>query len=191
MINEPVSNDMHIDHATMMYSAAAGGSVAVIQWLITEHDMQLNTFVLQEAAEHNQLAAVQYLRRQGCPWDANACTAAAVYARYTTCTCIDELQTLHWLHETGCPWNITEVREQATSSDNVILLSYVIQHGGVLDAAELTEMLHAAGAHGHITTADWRRQQGAEWPTVLDWKGWILDWAHGEGCTSLVVPAPS
>eukprot|EP00953_Heterococcus_sp_UTEX-ZZ885_P031392 16475-Heterococcus_DN1.PRE.3 len=187
MINEPFSNDMHIDHNTMMLSAAAGGSVAVIQWLVTEHDMQLNTFVLQKAAEHNRLAAVQYLRRQGCPWGAKSCTAAAVYARYNTCTCIDELQTLHWLHENGCPWNITEVREQATSSDNVRLLSYVIQHGGVLDAAELTEMLNAAGAHEHITTADWRRQQGAEWPTVLDWKGWVLDWARSEGCTSLAL----
>eukprot|EP00953_Heterococcus_sp_UTEX-ZZ885_P002662 1956-Heterococcus_DN1.PRE.2 len=96
--------------------------------------MQLNTFVLQKAAEHNQIAVVQYLRRQGCPWDANACTAAAVCARYNTCTYIDELQTLHWLHENGCPWNIAE-------------------HGGELDAAELTEMLHAAGRWSNIRAA--------------------------------------
>jgi hypothetical protein len=54
-------------------------------------------------------------------------------------------------------------------------------------------MLNAAGAYSRLEAAQWLRQQGAEWPTVLQyhdhpvvitWHGRTLDWARSEGCTS-------
>jgi hypothetical protein len=61
----------------MMDSAAQGGSVEVMKWLRGEHHVELNTSLVQVAAESNRLAAIQYLRAEGCPWDVEACTAAA------------------------------------------------------------------------------------------------------------------
>jgi hypothetical protein len=50
-------------------------------------------------------------------------------------------------------------------------------------------MLNAAASHHHLAAAQWLRQQGAEWPTVLrfDMQSWdtdVLQWARDEGCTS-------
>jgi hypothetical protein len=78
------------------------------------------------------------------------------------------------------------------------ILAYVIQQGGLPEAAELTHMLNAAGAYGKVEATKWLRQRGAEWPAVLQytevgvygmpvrhsWWGPVLDWARSEGCTS-------
>jgi hypothetical protein len=114
----------------------------------------------------------------------------------------ESLETLLWLHENGCPWNVADVRTAAVKSGKISILAYVIQHGGMPDAAELTDMLNVAGAHGEVEAAKWLRQQGAQWPTVLQYteppvqgmplqfSGWglVLDWARSEGCTSEAPP---
>jgi hypothetical protein len=76
----------------MMHCAVADGSIAVIQWLRDDHHVQYNSVFIWEAALYNQLAAIQYLRADGCPWDASVCTVAA------SRSCI----TLQWLRENGC-----------------------------------------------------------------------------------------
>jgi hypothetical protein len=58
-------------------------------------------------------------------------------------------------------------------------------------------MLNAAGAHLELETAQWLRQQGAEWPATLlytdqyeeqpaphVWRDFVLKWASDQGCTS-------
>jgi hypothetical protein len=55
--------------------------------------------------------------------------------------------------------------------------------------AILQEMLNAAGASEHLEAAQWLRQQGANWPTVLqhetfEWSGPCLAWARQQGCTA-------
>jgi hypothetical protein len=45
-------------------------------------------------------------------------------------------------------------------------------------------MLNAAGANSKLAAAKWLRQQGAEWPAVINWCGCSLDWAGSEGCTA-------
>eukprot|EP00953_Heterococcus_sp_UTEX-ZZ885_P007597 4590-Heterococcus_DN1.PRE.1 len=53
-------------------------------------------------------------------------------------------------------------------------------------------MLNAAGAHGHLASAQWLRQQGAPWPMMLlfagvngdEWREWndeLQAWAIAEG----------
>jgi hypothetical protein len=64
----------------------------------------------------------------------------------------------------------------------------------ILTAANLTNILNAAGGHDRLEVAQWLRQQGAEWPLVLrtnyhtggpvSWHGATFDWARAEGCTS-------
>eukprot|EP00953_Heterococcus_sp_UTEX-ZZ885_P025495 13868-Heterococcus_DN1.PRE.1 len=69
------------------------------------------------------------------------------------------------------------------------------QQGEVIEPGTLTEALNCAGASGHLQTAQWLRQLGAQWPnplsfdfheTVGHWSGEVLAWARAEGCTSSV-----
>jgi Ankyrin repeats (3 copies) len=159
---EPFSGRIHYD--SMMYSAAAGGSIEVMQWLRTEHDVELDALLVQMAAKCNHLAAIQYLRDEGCPWDASACSAAAEDpSRHPMeVTTHSSCETLQWLHENGCPWEVKDVRLEAAQSGDISVLAYVIQHNGVPDATELTHMLNAADAFKEIEAVKWLRQLRAK-----------------------------
>jgi hypothetical protein len=61
-----------------------------------------------------------------------------------------------------------------------------------VNADVLSAMLTLAGAYDHLAAAQWLRQRGAEWPTVLhfngtDWSGDTLEWARAEGCDSPLI----
>jgi hypothetical protein len=104
------------------------------------------------------------------------------------------VDTLRCLHELGYPWDDTSICITAASSGKVAIMEYLLQQGVVPTAAQLTDMLNAAGAHSHMHAAQWLRQQGAEWPTVLrfgmyhTWYGEALAWARAEGCKSPATP---
>jgi hypothetical protein len=192
---EPFSSNLNIDINTniMMHCAAASGSIEVMQWLRAEHHVPFSASMMCSAAKCNQLAVMRYLRAEGCPWDASACTAATTYCGYRGAGADDELTTLQWLRDHGCPWDVANVRKVAPRSGSMGLLSYAIQQGGAPAAADLTLMLNVAGANHKLEAAKWLRQQGAEWPAVLQhkqgrllvaWWGPSLDWARSEGCTS-------
>jgi hypothetical protein len=77
----------------------------------------------------------------------------------------------------------------AAENGDVPILDYV-QDCEPASAAQLTEMLNTAASHHHLAAAQWLRQQGAEWPAVLQfgresWDTGVLQWARDEGCTSL------
>jgi hypothetical protein len=48
------------------------------------------------AAEGGHLAVLQWLRANGCPWDAFTCSVAAAGGH---------LAVLQWAHTNGCPWD--------------------------------------------------------------------------------------
>jgi hypothetical protein len=190
---EPFSSNMDTNTNSMMHCAAAGGSIEVMQWLRAEHHAPLSASMICSAAKYNQLAVMRYLRAEGCAWDASACTAAATYCGHRGTAAIDELTTLQWLRDHGCSWDVADVRKVAPRSGSIGLLSHVIQQGGAPTAAELTYMLNVAGANRKLEAAKWLRQQGAEWPALLQhkqgrlllaWSETSLDWARSEGCTS-------
>jgi hypothetical protein len=194
--NEPFSSNMHTHYNEMMFDATRSGSIEVVMWLRAEQHVQLDVGLIEMAAMQKHLAVIQYLREAGCPWDASACTAAAGYHSRRIKTADERCATLKWLLDNGCPWNIAEVRKEA-AANGIDMLAYVIQHGGVPDAAELTQMLNAAGAFGKLEAVKWLRQQGADWPAVLQyqylfcnaplvqaWSVSTLKWARSEGCTS-------
>eukprot|EP00953_Heterococcus_sp_UTEX-ZZ885_P026208 14174-Heterococcus_DN1.PRE.3 len=138
---------------------------------------------MSNAARFSGLELCQYLRAEQCPWDARACEEAA-YSGY--------VDTLRWLHEQGCPWDVDKVRLAAAGQGHLPVIVYMQGMQPTASAAQLTEMLSAAGAHRKLPTAEWLRQQAAEWPALLKhgsmpWRGEVLQWARDEGCTS---PAP-
>jgi hypothetical protein len=161
---------------SMMQGAAAGGSIAVLEWLRYEQFVQFNESLIQSAAHYNQLAMIQYLRATGCPWEASACTAAVMCFSDSATTQSSSAATLQWLHQHGCPWNLTELYRLAAERGDIAVLSYIIQQGGVPEAAVMTEMLNATGALGKLDAAKWLRQQDAEWSAVLEY-----DIRHGHG----------
>eukprot|EP00953_Heterococcus_sp_UTEX-ZZ885_P021744 12113-Heterococcus_DN1.PRE.2 len=59
------SSDIHVYSNAMMVHAAAGGSMKVLQWLRTNHHVELGASLIRYAAGNNQPAAIQYLRAEG------------------------------------------------------------------------------------------------------------------------------
>lgn len=57
-------------------------------------DIDVN--ILCVAAECGHLEALQWLRKEGCPWNANVCSYSAERGH---------LKVLQWARENGCPWD--------------------------------------------------------------------------------------
>jgi hypothetical protein len=100
---------------------------------------------------------------------------------------------LHWLREHGCPWEVSKVCIKTARCASAGVLGFIIEQGEVLDAVLLTKALNRAGAFGQLRAAQWLRQHGAQWPTVLSyghipsvrqWSGGSLAWARAEGCVA-------
>jgi hypothetical protein len=132
------------------------------------------------AASSGQTAMCEYLYSQHYPWSAAACDEAAAGVH---------LETLRWLHEHGCPWATDQIILAAAHGGSIAVMQYLQQQGVVTTVEQLTDMLLHAGVWEQLQAAQWLRQQGAEWPTVLhydrdEWRGDVLAWARAEGCDS-------
>jgi hypothetical protein len=168
------------DFDTICERAAKSGSLELLQYL-KQQGCVFTADAMHVAAQRGDLHICQYLRSEQCPWDASACTDAARGGH---------VDTLRWLHEQGCPWHVQTVRLSAAKSGEIPVIMYMVGVEPAASAAQLTEMLNAAGSREHLTAAQWLRQQGAEWPEQLifnghDWTSDVLQWARDEGCTSL------
>jgi hypothetical protein len=160
--------------------AAGSGNVELMKWL--RRGVVFDAVTMRCAAERGQLSMCQYLREQQCPWSATACEEAAEHSH---------TETLIWLHENGCPWVVDGVCMAAAHSGSTDTMSYIVEQECV-STELLTNMMRAAGADSKLVAVKWLRQQGADWPAVLQycgrsWCGAILLWARQQGCTSKTV----
>eukprot|EP00953_Heterococcus_sp_UTEX-ZZ885_P005459 3413-Heterococcus_DN1.PRE.1 len=163
---------------TIYCDAAESGSVPLVRWLV-EQGIELNAATLVCAAKYGHLQLCQYLRAEGCAWDASATAVACKYS---------QVATLQWLIEQGCPYQIRTCCYFAAVYGHIAILVYM-QSLGWLDAPVLLEALQVAGTFDQLAAAQWLRQQGAEWPTLLrfnvePWSDALVAWARAEGCTS-------
>jgi hypothetical protein len=171
--------------------AASSGSIPLLQWL-KEQGIVFTELTIDSAAYGGHIAACESLRfTEQCPWNNHACMSAAER---------DQLDTLQWLREHGCPCDNVLVCIAAAHGGSVGVMAYMLEQqqqlvGGAVNTVLLTLMLRAAGANEQLVAAQWLRQQGAEWPDVLQhrydfelrrWSGAVLEWARAEGCTSPV-----
>jgi hypothetical protein len=165
---------------TICIQAVMSGDIDVLQYF-KQQGCVLSEAVMSTAAQRGDLHICQYLRAEQCPWDSTACGNAAREGH---------LSTLRWLHEQGCPWDVQALRRQAAAAGLLDILQYtMLDVEPVATAAQLTDMLSAAGFHGRLPVAQWLRLQGAEWPAALRFNGFawetsVLQWARIEGCTS-------
>jgi hypothetical protein len=159
-------------------------------WLIEKSAVQLTAGFMSAAAKSGNSAMCEFLHAHGCPMDEYCCNKAAKAG----ITKHDNLDLLRWFREYGCPWDTDRLAEIAARCNSVALIEYLQQEGVVVTSKQLRKMLNIAGANGSLTIAKWLRQQGAEWPDVLQncglysngeqWYGDTLAWARAEGCTA-------
>jgi hypothetical protein len=169
--------------ALVLSNAAACGSVALTAWAAQQPGVVLTAACMSAAAEQGHTAVSQFLRSQHCPWNAQTCNRAAAGGHTST---------LRWLRANGCPWTVGAVCTAAAQGGSVDMLAYLQEQRLLATAAQLTNVLNIAGAHSQLAAAQWLRQQGAQWPTVLrcgrlkQWQGDVLTWATAEGCDAPV-----
>jgi hypothetical protein len=144
-------------------AVAATGSLAKIKWLHKEHRCELTSDVADYAAGSGNLAVLKYLHSEECefgldanynaaaaghihvleylqhccPWNAEACNAAAAGGH---------LEALRFLREHQCPLNAEEIAVHAAESGSIPLMQYVVQQGAALTAA----VTLTAAQHGHL-----------------------------------------
>jgi hypothetical protein len=177
--------DQHGPNNVVFVCGAAAGSynIELMAWLIQQPGVQLSAGLMAAAAGVGDITMCEFLLANQCPWSEHTCLHAANRG---------EVDMLRWLREHGCPCNTVEVADVAASLYRVAVLEYLQQEAVVFTAEQLTQMLNVAGIHGSLATAQWLRQQGAQWPAVLrsdlyhnwKWKGKTLAWARAEGCIS-------
>jgi hypothetical protein len=167
--------------------AAVCGQLSTLQWL-KEQGVAISADALKAAVQGGHVTVVQYLVAEGHQLSSELCTIAAQH---------DCVKTLHWLLAQHCSWSLRSVCLAAAHGGSTHVLAYLWHQPLVhlqLGAQPLTAMLNAAGANNKLAAAQWLRQQGAEWPAVLQyaytvgqlkqWRGSVLEWARTAGCTS-------
>jgi hypothetical protein len=150
-------------------------------WVLQPPGMQLSALVMSAAAAKGHIAMCQYLRAQRCAWDVCSISEAAFNGH---------VDLLRWLMDNGCPRVADRLNLQAAFGGSVQVLAYLQEQGLLATVAQLTDALDNAAAFNRLAAAKWLREQGAEWPRDSAygmWRGDILAWAIGEGCTSLLV----
>eukprot|EP00953_Heterococcus_sp_UTEX-ZZ885_P028200 15048-Heterococcus_DN1.PRE.2 len=199
-----------------MRCAAAEGYLDMCQFL-WDVGCDWDELVAAEACCSGNLELVQWLHDDGCHVSAgfaNVHQAVALLTSLLGCLSMDMHSmkvavcsallrlVVRWAQQAGCEFgDAGEIAQHAARLGSLETLQYMQQQQIVWTAAELSELLNAAGAYEHLDTAKWLRQQGAEWPvelkhtftplhrTVLThWKGKTLAWARSEGCTSVLPP---
>jgi hypothetical protein len=167
---------------TIAGDAVHCGSEEVMQWL-REQGAAFSATTMQRAAVQGNLEMVQYLSAEGCPWDDSVTVAACETGH---------LNTLHWLLQQECPIDAAACCVVAAATGRVDTLRALQEVGYATDGLMLQVLLTMAGASEQLATAEYLRQQGAEWPPVLslegqNWTGEVLAWASAGGCTSPVL----
>ena len=76
-----------------------------MKWLCGEGGFAMGEMVMAMAAQGGNLELVQWLRAEGCRWDADTCHWAVDHGH-------EEL--LRWARENGCPWD-AYTRNQAAA----------------------------------------------------------------------------
>jgi hypothetical protein len=165
------------DRYSISSSAVGSGNLEPVKWVQQQSGVVCDERAMELTAQLGATAMCEFLRSQWCPWSTRACTTAAVFGR---------VDTLRWLREHGCPWDEADMVPAAVNyRANVELVQHLQQQGLEFTAEMLTGLLQLAGGSSKLAAAKWLRQQGAEWPPVLQrWPAEMLAWATAEGCTS-------
>jgi len=93
------------DGDNMAEVAADYGHTELVKWLCGEGGIEMDEWVMAEAAGSGNLELVQWLRGEGCPWDKHTCYWAVLKGH---------VEVLRWARENGCPWS-AGIRDRAAT----------------------------------------------------------------------------
>ena len=139
-----------------------------------EKDRLSKSSVCQLAAKGGHLDVLQWVRLNGCPWDAETCVAAAMGGHR---------EVLQWLHMNGCPWN-DRTCVGAARSGHLGMLQWARENGCPWNK----ETCSTAAMHGHLEVMQWACANGCPWhemTCVFAANGGqlgVLQWAIENGC---------
>jgi hypothetical protein len=155
----------------------AAGKHADIAAFTTAHElgMQITGATMTAAAGcNNQVAVVQYLYRQGCPWP---------WRLLETAVSTGYLELVRWCYEHECRFvDASMASLNAAASGNVQLMAWLLQQPGT----HLSGMvMHIAVEHGHTDLCRFLREQQCPWDASsprgaargghIDLLHWLLD----------------
>jgi hypothetical protein len=158
--------------------SAEGGHIELLQWL-KQQGVVFTAYTMYRAAQSGQGSVCIYLHTEGCKWDERVMFTAAYHG--------------HWgavrkLCEHNCPCSTENICHIAAQQGDIEHMTYMLQQQEAVSAGLLSRMLNSAGVKGHLTTAQWLRQRGADWPTDLRyWSDDTREWARAEGCNSPLI----
>ena len=141
-------------------------------------DTQLLTGLCEHVAGKGWLAALQWLRQKGAPWDNFTCSAAARGGH---------IAVLQWAHSQGCPWSseVNDIWDAARSGQQAIL--QWARQQGIRKFVERWSCNFAAFA-GQMATLQCMRKHGWDWDcrvcayAAVGGQLAILQWVHNQGC---------
>eukprot|EP00953_Heterococcus_sp_UTEX-ZZ885_P035645 18387-Heterococcus_DN1.PRE.1 len=130
--------------AGTLHSAAVQGHLAVCQFLIAEHCPLSSASTCAEAATEGHFEIVRLLHESGCPWQAvHVCSSAARYG---------SVEMLQYLRQQGHVFDTVTLCITARAG-HIPALDFFLSLTPALPAAQLTEMLSAAGSCHRLAAA--------------------------------------
>jgi Ankyrin repeats (3 copies) len=156
-------------------SAAAGGSVDMLQWLIAA-GCDFDAATSYHAALAGHMHVLQFLRGQGCPFDKDCVDAAAERG---------DLAMVQWLLQQGCPWRKSEVVHIAAESGSIALMEWLLDEHRV---GMTVDLMASAAEAGQLAMCQYLREQGCPWGRRVTTSAasggqlHVLRWLHEAGC---------
>jgi hypothetical protein len=140
--------------------------------------VQINTHggrkICETIARAGGLAALQWVRANGCNWDEDTCSAAARGGH---------LAVLQWARANGCEWDEYTCRDAARGG-HLAVLQWARANGCDWDE----ETCRDAAAGGHLAVLHWARVNDCDWDTFTCSAAAggghlaVLQWARANGC---------
>jgi hypothetical protein len=153
----------------LSYCAAYSGSISMLNWLRDEAQCKFDLDTCTGAIRGNQLAALKYLRSEGCELDAaNVAHFAALYG---------SVEMVEWLQQQQ--GIVTDTRElNAAAGAGRTAVCELLRSTG----CDWSESVCTEAAKGdHLETLRWLREIGCPW-SVTD----VLDGAAFWGCNEVL-----
>jgi hypothetical protein len=143
-------------------------------FLKNENEKMKNLNLITNVVSVGNLIMIQWLHRNGCPWDEGACYWAARNGH---------LEVLKYLHDNGCPWD-ARACERAARNGQLEVLKYLHDNGCPWDSL----VCERAAENGHLEVLEYLHDNGCRWD------GWaylraaenghieVLKYLHDNGC---------
>ena len=149
--------------------------------------------LLQGSVENGNLEMVKYYIKNGCPWDEDVCSNAALcghleilkWARSETWDewiyMYADMEMLKWERSEGCPWD-EKVCINAAFGGHLEILKWARSEGCPWDE----EVCTYAARNGHLEVIKWAKSEGCPWNGDvcknaagnghLDVLQWVREW---------------